>query len=40
VGDKKWEEVMSVFAKLFTTAKVRYFDHAEIADARKWLAEE
>lgn len=40
VGDKKWEEVMSVFWKPFATATVRYFDHADTAGARKWLAGE
>ena len=40
VGDKKWEKVMSVFCKPFTTATIRYFDHADTAEARKWLAEE
>jgi hypothetical protein len=37
VGDKKWEKAMSVFCKPFTTAKIRYFDCAAIADARTWL---
>jgi SpoIIAA-like len=39
VGDQKWEKGMSVFCKPFTTAKIRYFDHAAIADARAWLEE-
>ena len=39
VGEKKWEKGMSVFCKPFTTAKIRYFDHAAIADARAWLEE-
>ncbi len=37
VGDKKWERGMSVFCKPFTTAQIRYFDRAAIADARAWL---
>jgi hypothetical protein len=37
VGDKKWEKGMSVFCKPFTTAKIRYFDSAAIAEARAWL---
>ena len=37
VGDKKWEKAMSLFCKPFTTAKVRYFDRAEIEHAREWL---
>ena len=37
VGDKKWEKGMSVFCKPFTTAKIRYFDRADIAGAKAWL---
>ena len=37
VGDKKWEKGMSVFCKPFTTARIRYFDRAALADARAWL---
>lgn len=38
VGDKTWEKGMSVFCRPFTTATIRYFDHAKIEDARTWLA--
>jgi len=38
VGDKRWEQGMSVFCRPFTTATIRYFDHAAIEDARTWLA--
>lgn len=38
VGDKQWEKGMSVFCRPFTTATVRYFDHAAIENARAWLA--
>jgi hypothetical protein len=34
---QKWEKGMSVFCKPFTTAKIRYFDKAQAADARTWL---
>jgi hypothetical protein len=37
-GDKAWEKGMSVFCRPFTTAKIRYFDHTAIADARAWIA--
>jgi hypothetical protein len=37
VGDKKWEKIMSIFCKPFTTATIRYFDHTELTEARKWL---
>ena len=39
VGDKKWEHGMATFCKPFTKATVKYFDHAEAAQARKWLDE-
>lgn len=39
VGEKKWQEAMTVFVKPFTKAQVRYFDHAKAAEARKWLGE-
>lgn len=38
VGDKKWEKGMSVFCRPFTSAKIRYFDQDEIAEARTWVA--
>jgi hypothetical protein len=37
VGDRKWEQGMSVFCRPFTTAKIRYFDSANVQDARAWL---
>jgi hypothetical protein len=39
VGETKWEHGMAIFCKPFTTAKVRYFDHANIDEAREWLQE-
>ena len=39
VGETKWQHGMAMFCKPFTKAKVRYFDHAEAAAARKWLGE-
>jgi hypothetical protein len=39
VGEKKWQHGMATFCKPFTKATIRYFDHAEAAEARKWLAE-
>ena len=38
VGEKKWQEGMATFCKPFTKATIRYFDHADAAEARKWLA--
>lgn len=37
VGDKKWEKGMSMFCRPFTTAKVRYFDHSHMDEARNWV---
>jgi len=37
VGEKKWQHGMATFCKPFTQAMVRYFDHADAAEARKWL---
>jgi hypothetical protein len=37
VGDKQWQKGMSIFCKPFTTAKIRYFDRAQIDEARDWL---
>ena len=39
VGEKKWQESMAIFAKPFTNAQVRYFDHAKTTEAREWLDE-
>ena len=37
VGEKQWERGMATFCKPFTTATIRYFEHTEAAEARKWL---
>ncbi|MDZ7700499.1 MAG: STAS/SEC14 domain-containing protein [Deltaproteobacteria bacterium] len=37
VGDRKWEKGLAIFAKPFTTAEVRFFDVAEMDQAREWL---
>ena len=37
VGETKWESGMSMFCQPFTTAKIQYFDHAEIDQAREWI---
>ena len=38
VGDRSWEKLLAVFARVFTAAPVRYFDRAEIEEARAWVA--
>jgi hypothetical protein len=37
VGERKWQQGMATFCKPFTTATVRYFDHANAVEARQWL---
>ena len=39
VGETKWEQGMATFCKPFTTAKIKYFDHTKLDDAKAWLAE-
>jgi len=39
VGEKKWQQWMAGFSKLFTAAEVRFFDRTEDPAARAWLAE-
>jgi SpoIIAA-like len=40
VGDKKWEKGMAAFCKPFTKAEIRYFDLAQLEQAREWLQRE
>ena len=39
VGEKTWQQGMATFCKPFTTATIRYFEHAAAAAARDWLRE-
>ena len=39
VGESKWEKGMAAFCRPFTTAKIRYFNHGELEEARAWVAE-
>jgi len=39
VGEQQWQQIMAILCKPFTKATVRYFDHADAAEARKWLSE-
>ncbi len=40
VGETKWEAGMAVFCKPFTGAKIQYFDHAKLDDAKSWIEAE
>jgi hypothetical protein len=37
VGDKRWQKGMSIFCKPFTTARIRYFELSDLANAREWI---
>ena len=37
IGENKWQEEMTKFCRPFTTAKISYFDHADMEKAREWL---
>jgi SpoIIAA-like len=39
VGEKKWQHGMATFCKPFTSATIRYFDHADAAEAQTWVSE-
>ncbi len=39
IGETKWQHGMAMFCKPFTKAAVQYFEHADAAGARKWLAD-
>ena len=39
VGDTKWQHGMAELFAPFTEATIRYFDHANAAEARTWLVE-
>ncbi len=40
VGESKWQEGMAVFCKPFTSAKIIYFDHTKLDEAKIWLEEQ
>jgi hypothetical protein len=37
IGEKKWEKGMTTFCKPFTTAKIRYFEKDQGAEAQIWI---
>ena len=39
VGEKAWEQGMSVFCRPFTTAKIQYFDRNQFEEALNWIQE-
>ena len=39
IGETSWEEGMATFCKPFTKATIRFFGHAQVAEARGWLGE-
>ncbi len=38
VGETKWQRGMALFCKPFTSAKIRYFERSQLAEANAWLA--
>ncbi len=40
VGESKWEHGMAIFCRPFTTAKMRYFDSAQLDGAREWITQD
>lgn len=36
-GDKKWESSLAVLAKLFTSARIKFFDLERIEAAKDWI---
>lgn len=39
IGDQKWEENLARFAKVFTTAEVKYFNESKLPEAYRWISE-
>lgn len=39
IGEKQWQHAIASLAKPFTPATTRYFDVADAAQARAWIAE-
>lgn len=37
VGEKKWQEWMAALMRPFTSAEIRYFDLANLQQARNWI---
>ena len=37
VGESKWQAGMAKFCAPFTTAKIRYFEHGQEEEARRWI---
>jgi hypothetical protein len=37
VGENRWERGMAAVCRPFTTAEVRYFDQAQVSEARQWV---
>ncbi|MBS0203630.1 MAG: STAS/SEC14 domain-containing protein [Planctomycetes bacterium] len=37
VGETKWEHGMAIFCRPFTTARMKYFDHKNLEEAREWI---
>ena len=40
VGETRWQEGMAKFCRPFTAAKIKYFEHDHVEEARTWLKNE
>lgn len=40
IGETRWQKGMTAFCRPFTTAAIRYFEHAQLDQARAWLRED
>ncbi len=38
VGESNWEKGMASICKPFTSAKIKYFDHSVLDEAKSWIA--
>lgn len=39
IGEKRWQQAITAFAKAMLPAATRYFDASQAAQARDWIAE-
>lgn len=39
VGEKKWQEWMTKLGAIIAATEVKYFDHADLASAERWVTE-
>lgn len=40
VGEKSWQKWMTRIGSVFVGDRVRYFEHAQLQEAKRWVREE